>query len=78
MTLEELKNAALFACLQARENGQQPNEVQVSLQLDSDDGQALWSSNHVELHYDGDGQTSGCVLTASMDAAVQSDTTKEI
>lgn len=67
MTLEQLKTAVLEACDRAKEYGQEPSEIKVSLQLDHcDDELALWSSKSVELHYDNDGQASGCVLTAEI------------
>ena len=67
MTLEQLKIAVLEACERANDYGQKPSEIEVSLQLDHcDETLALWSSKSVELHYDNDGQASGCVLTAEI------------
>jgi hypothetical protein len=67
MTLEELKIAVLDACERAVDLDQKPSEIEVSLMLDhSDEGKSRWSSKSVELHYDGDGLASGCVLTATI------------
>ena len=64
MSLEELKTAVLNACELARDYGQDPKDIQVSLQIDSHNELAVWASKDVELHYDNDGQAMGCVLTA--------------
>ena len=65
MNLSELDTKVQAAIEHAKECGESPDEIRVSLQIDDSDGPGgVWSSEDVELHYDNNGQASGCVLTA--------------
>ena len=61
MTLRELVTKAINATLYAEECGVSPDDVIVSLQIDGPAGESACSMD-VELHYDNNGQASGCVL----------------
>jgi len=60
MNLQELKEKVDAAIKLATEYGDDPKEIIVSIQVES--GQAITWSNDVKLHYDGDGDASGCVI----------------
>lgn len=64
MNLQELKEYVDVAIERAIENGESPAEIVVTLQIDGPEDESVWSSDEVELHYDGNLQASGCVLTA--------------
>jgi hypothetical protein len=64
MTLTELKAAIDRAIERANEEGDAPDTIIVYLQISPDYSTTIWSSTDVELHYDGNLMTSGCVLTA--------------
>jgi hypothetical protein len=64
MTLTELKAAVDSAVEEAVDYGRSPDGIQVSLQIDRVDGESIWSDLRVELFYDDNLDTSGCVLTA--------------
>jgi len=68
MNLKELKEAVDSAIERARECGESPEEIVVTLQLDIGARDPVWSAEDVELHYDGNLDASGCVLTACVDA----------
>ena len=57
MNLFELKRYVDRAIESAEEYGEDPREIQVSIQIDD----SLWT-NDIELTYDNDCQASGCVL----------------
>jgi hypothetical protein len=61
MNLLELKDYVDGAIEGAKEFGQDPSEILVSIQIDDAESESLWSDD-IELTYDGDGQASGCVL----------------
>ena len=61
MKLIELKNYVDRAIENAIENGENPAEIIVSIQIDDTPSEALWSDD-IELTYDGDGTACGCVL----------------
>ena len=61
MNLIELKGFVDRAIESAKGFGQNPNEIQVSIQINDVESEDLWSDD-IELTYDGDGQASGCVL----------------
>lgn len=64
MTLNELKRAIESAIESAAEYGESPDEIAVTIQIDdAPSGASIWSEN-VEVHYDGNAMTSGCVLLA--------------
>ena len=60
MNLLELKEAVDRSIEAAIEYGEKPEEVMVSIQVDINKESVY--SDDVELHYDGDGQASGCVI----------------
>jgi len=65
MTLQELKIEVDAAIERAKLNDEDPAEIVVTLQINR--GCVLdeiWSADEVELHYDGNIEASGCVLTA--------------
>lgn len=64
MTLQQLKNKVDAAIEYAKDCGRDPKQTPVSLQIDGDGNNSVWSSKEVELHYDNDITASGCVLTA--------------
>lgn len=68
MNLQELKEAVDAAIERATENGESPAEISVTLQIDGSESESVWSADDVELHYDGNIDASGCVLTAYREA----------
>jgi len=66
MTLSELKKEVDAAIESAIDQGQKPDEIVVSLQIEEVDGMSgngtVWAKDEVELHYDNNAQASGCVL----------------
>ncbi len=60
MNLFELKQAVDRAIESAVESGNKPSNIVVSIQVDVNK-ESVWS-NEVKLHYDNDGQASGCVI----------------
>lgn len=67
MNLQELKDHVDAAIEMAVELGENPAEIVVTLQIDGPESESVWSSDDVDLHYDGNLQASGCVLTAFRD-----------
>ena len=63
MNLMELKSYIDRAIESAKEYGEDPIEIMVSIQIDDTERGSLWSDD-VELTYDNDCQASGCVLHA--------------
>lgn len=61
MNLLELKSFVDAAIVNAKEFGEDPEEITVSIQVDDTASEALWSDD-IELTYDNNGQASGCVL----------------
>ena len=61
MNLLELKSFVDRAIENAKEFGEDPAEITVSIQVDDIPSETLWSDD-IELTYDGNGQSSGCVL----------------
>lgn len=61
MNLLELKSFVDQAIENAKEFGEDPKEIIVSIQVDDTESEALWSDD-IELIYDNNGQASGCVL----------------
>ena len=66
MNLKELKNQVDDAITRAKENGDNVEDITVSVQIDSDDD-SIYTSE-VKLHYDNDCQASGCVLVGYIEA----------
>lgn len=60
MNLLELKEKTDRAIESAKEYGDDPGEIIVSIQIDINRESVY--SNDVELHYDNDCQASGCVI----------------
>lgn len=60
MNLMELKIAVDDAVQDALDSGELPTDVMVSIQVSTHEISVC--SDNVELHYDGDGCASGCVL----------------
>ena len=65
MNLLELKKQVDNAVKYAEECGEKPDDIIVTLQIDNDT-HCIWSDEGVELHYDNNTDTSGCVLTANL------------
>jgi len=65
MNLKQLKERVADAIEHAEECGVKPEEIPVTLQLNDMDGESVWGGNDLELHYDNNGMTSGCVLTTT-------------
>lgn len=66
MTLSELKVAVDTAIEKAGEYGESPDDIIVSLQIDTcgEDGEQTFTdcTTDIELCYDGNAEASGCVL----------------
>lgn len=62
MNLQELKNAVDSALETAKECGVKPDEIEVSLQIDTYGKEDVACSVSVEAHYDNDAEVSGFVL----------------
>lgn len=69
MNLSELKKAVNAAVERAKEYGESPDEIEVSLQLEDQSPDPLWARENIELHYDNNLNASGCVLTGDLDEA---------
>lgn len=68
MNLSKLKEMVDAAIENAKEFGESPEDIIVSLQInDYANDQTVWSSKEVELLYDNDCQVSGCVLVAELE-----------
>ena len=61
MNLLELKKAVDSKIEYAKECLVDPKDINVSIQLDIQNGDSIWS-DEVEVLYDNDGNVSGCVL----------------
>lgn len=64
MNLLELKEAVDSALERAVEGGDDPNEITISIQVNINKESVY--SDDVELHYDGDGCASGCVIVGDV------------
>ena len=62
MNLSGLKRDVDSAFESVIDQGQDPDEIIVSLQIDDPLQESVWAKEEVDLHYDNDGQASGCVL----------------
>ncbi len=67
MNLLELKSRVDDAIETAKDNEASPEDIQVTLQIDGPSTESVWSDYEVELHYDNDFQTSGCVIVAYLE-----------
>ena len=68
MTLSELKKAVDAALEKAAECGVSPDDVPVSIQIDIPaDEDTIWASDGLELCYDNNLQSSGCVVLAILE-----------
>lgn len=67
MTLSELSEVVENAVKKAKDNGKQPSEIPVSVQIDSAAGEAWFSrwSDEVSLVYDDNLTAFGCVIVGS-------------
>lgn len=72
MNLSELQLAVNNAISYAIECHVNPDEIDVSLQIDGPETHSVFTSDDVELHYDNDLSASGCVLTANRDGGIVS------
>jgi len=61
MTLAELAQQIANAVEAVKDCGESPDDIKISLQIDGPDTESVWS-DEIELHYDNNGQASGCVL----------------
>lgn len=66
MNLSELKSKVDRAVEFAIECGENPESVSVSIMIEDNASEPVWSSENVEMHYDNNLQTSGCVFTADL------------
>ena len=64
MNLLELKTAVNNAVIYAEECNENLESIPVFLQIDGPETASIFSSVNVELHYDNNLNSSGCVLTA--------------
>lgn len=64
MNLLELKEKVNEILESVREDGRQPEDIDVSVQIEMNtvDGWKSVCSNSVEIHYDNDACISGCVI----------------
>ena len=67
MTLATLLAHVTNAIEYAEECDADPEEIPVTLQIDGPGALTVWSGEDVTLHYDNDGQASGCVMVAWRD-----------
>ena len=61
MTLIELLKQVENAIEVAKDCGESPADIRVSLQIDGPGAESVWA-DEIELCYDNNGQVSGCVL----------------
>jgi hypothetical protein len=66
MTVLDLMKDLLAACQRIAENGDTPDEVCVSIQIDGGP-ESVWSET-ISVEYDGNGQVSGLVILGLKDA----------
>lgn len=64
MTLSELNEKVEKAIELAKDSGENPDEITVSLQLDNFEGEVIWSAENLHLFYDNNINASGCVIGA--------------
>lgn len=64
MTLTELKESVEEAIERATALGDDPDTLQVYLQIDRGDDDSLSADAELDLHYDGGAQATGVVLCA--------------
>ena len=64
MTLQELKAKIDLVLISAKECGESPLEIPVSLQIDGPNSGGVWA-NEIEVYYDNNIQAFGCVLVGS-------------
>jgi hypothetical protein len=62
MNLIELKDKVVCAINYAQECNIDPREVEVNLQIELPNNECIFTQGEIELHYDNNGQVSGCVL----------------
>lgn len=70
MNLKQLKEQVETAIQSAIDCGENPEEVVVSIQIDRD-GDSVFTHEDVEVHYDGNGQVSGCVIAGWLEKESQ-------
>ena len=61
MNLLELNDLSSRAIENAKELGEDPRDILVSIQIDDEENDSLWSDD-IKLIYDGNACASGCVL----------------
>jgi hypothetical protein len=66
MNLAELKDFVDRSIESAIEHGDKPEEIEVSIQIDTYGKSDVVCSSNVEAHYDNDACTSGFVLVGSI------------
>lgn len=69
MNLAELKVKVDRIIEAVKDGSGNPEEIQVSLQLDGENLFSAWTEGEVDIHYDGNGMASGCVLTGWVDGS---------
>ncbi len=64
MKLSELKTRVDAAIELATQEGADPAQITITLQLDQQVDGSIWSAENVELFYDGGTECTGCLLSA--------------
>ena len=67
MDLLELKEKVDSAVNYADECYEPLEDIIVSVQITDKNGKSIWADKFVELHYDNNYNTSGCVITGHVD-----------
>ncbi len=66
MTLLELHDAIVSTMERIREEGQAPDDIPVTLQLNHGDGDK-WGHESIEVCWDNNTQATGCVIIADLE-----------
>jgi len=67
MKLNELKTQVDNAIELVREHEQDPEKIQVALQIDHSQTESICADDQLEVHWDNNGMASGCVITGYTD-----------
>jgi len=67
MTLLELHDDIVKTIDRIREEGQNPDDIPVTLQLNHDDGDK-WGHASMEVCWDNNTQATGCVIVADLES----------
>lgn len=78
MNLINLKLAVDSAIMASFEYGKSPEDVIVTLRIDREDKESVFCKQEIELHYNVNGQASGCVITAFLPRQRDKDSTAQV